>query len=343
MTPRRAELSFDSLFVAKYGGTHWSVAAMNYLCRRGLSALSILLLCFLAVAQGPEGSINGDGVRLRSGPSTEANIVATLSRGERVMVEKILPGQPWAKIYSSARRDGGWIHTDFLKMDAAPAGTETPEPAFADVVRDLAEARITEHFPEGRAVRLMAEGQTRVYRGVTGINFSEMNECSGSDVPYTRVDLSLGQDLSVDPILAIVGGGALAPLRMAELTDAAAVASLQALADTVTPEEGEPFHADKAKAYEVAVKEGTVRLLLRTQTIAGTEGLSPSQCFVAAADKVARLYTGCGSLPEFFLLGDAMYCVLTHGACESDDYNKSVWRIHATGVERVYHATWFGC
>lgn len=300
---------------------------------------------FGASAQGPEGVITGEGVRVRSGPSTEANIVGTLGKGERVMVEKLLPGQPWAKVFSTARRDGGWVHTDFVKVEARPVAADAGPAAFADVSRDFAGPRITEHFAEGRAVRLIAEGQTRVYRGVTSIDFTEMNECSGEEVPYTRVDLDLGQDTSVDPVLGIVGGGEYAPLRLQEVTDAAAVASLQAQADKVPApaEDGGPFKADHVKAYEVSGKEGAVRLLLRTQTIAEAESLSPSQCLVIAGDKASLLYTGCGSLPEFFQLGDAVYCMLMHGGCETDEYNKSVYRISASGIERVYHATWFGC
>ncbi len=308
--------------------------------------LACLFFCLtVANAQGPEGLITGDGVRLRSGPSTESNVVKVLNKGQRVQVERVISGEPWARVYLPDLFARGWVHTDFLKRDSWPSEAKPTPLLFGDVNlwRDLP-LKVAASFPEGQVVRVLTEGQSRCYLGLASFQGSERNECSGADIPLTFVDMEPGVDINVDPILAFVGGGAYKRLSLSDLPEGEAMTTLQAkvAANKSDDERLNDFRGDKARAYAVPTEAPKINLIVEEQVDADAPFAS-AKFVLISNEHIMQIYVGCAALPEFFQLGDEVYCTFTHGQCESDDYNKSVYRLGKDAIALVYHSDWFGC
>jgi hypothetical protein len=77
-------------------------------------------------AQGDVYEVISDGVRLRSGPSTGTQVLATLARGTRVTM--IHRGNEWSQVRQQNRT--GYIATAFLRrVNPAPGPAPAPSPA----------------------------------------------------------------------------------------------------------------------------------------------------------------------------------------------------------------------
>ncbi len=308
--------------------------------------LACSLLCaILANAQNPEGVITGDGVRMRSGPSTESNVLAVLTKGQRVQVERVLSSEPWARVYQQSNLSRGWVHTDFLKRDPWPIETKPAALDFADVLAwGGLPLQVAGTFPEGKVVRVLTEGQSRVFHGRSTFQGSERNECSGSDIPLTFIDMEPGVDFNLDPILAFVGGGEYKRLGLNDMPQGEALDALRAKVqeDKSNDENLQDFRTDKTRAYTVQTDAPKIHLIVEEQIDAGAPFASSKYVFIAD-EHIKQIYTGCATLPEFFQLGDDIYCMFKHGQCESDDYNKSVYHLGKDAISLVYHSNWFGC
>ena len=342
-------------------------------------AMVLLMVC---MAQADDiREITGDGVRLRSGPSTETEILNAMDKGTRVGVLETLPDKPWAKVFLVETRQEGWVHTDYVSAPApAPATEAMPEPApilepidpvwppakaedprpavresaspgaptFADVSHwDPAGWQILVPVPPGTPVRFLSEEQAHVYTGTARAQTVYENECAGGSYPSSQIELDPGQDTIADPILGIVGGGNLEPLSYEAVTDPGRIQWFTDLvgknsdAKAAFAERGTP-----SSTTVYGVKAESVRAALVVYEYTNDLGgyvVSLRYFAFVAGNRVYFRYAGCPTLPEFFLLGDNVYSVFNFGDCESDDYNKMVLEISEDGIREVYHSNAFGC
>jgi hypothetical protein len=215
--------------------------------------------------------ITGDGVRLRSGPSTAAAILNGMDKGTPIRVLEVLPDEPWAKVQLTATGQEGWVHTDYVSappQEPAPSLDLLPEPVpllepiappmepiapppattppappaavageggrvtFADVSHwDAAGWELMDALPPSTPIRFVTAGQTVIYTGATRDQGVYENLCAGITLQTTRVSLEPGQGITADPILGIAGGGELAALPLREVSDPARTAWFTDLVD----------------------------------------------------------------------------------------------------------------
>lgn len=314
------------------------------------------LLLFAILGQAPatraeEGGevrvITGDAVRLRSGPSTETNIVTKMDKGTRVLVLQILPNEPWAKVILLEGNAQGWVHTDYLSAPAAPRAAGPARQPFADVVTwDEKGWAVLGPYPRGTPVRLLSEGMVRVYAGEATETSRYDNECSGHEEPMTYVTLDPGQDTSIPPILGVVGAAAVTPVRARELPGGGEMTELDAriLGHPACAGLKARGAADAVRAYEVV--SGGVKLYHAAYEFVSRDGdyVTRTQWLVfLVGNHVLCFNAGCAEIPEFFEVDGKSHAVFTHGDCNSGDYNKVVLSFGEDGIRVAYHSSAFAC
>lgn len=385
--------------------------------QRRICALMLIVVWALAAQGSDDREITGNGVRLRSGPSTDSAILHGMSKGTAVRVLEVLPDKPWAKVRLTATGQEGWVHTDFVSAPPAPVSPSALEPApalepvpapepapevepvpepapepvpmlepiapptarvepdtfappsappageappvspgpggggrivFADVSHwDAAGWELMDDLAPNMPVRFITAGQTVIYTGNTREQGVYENLCAGLTVQTTRVALDPGQGITADPILGISGGGELAALSLREVRDPGRVASYTRLVDASSAarsglaERGTPT---AVRAYEVENDLVKAALVVYEYTRDLGGYIVTERCFAFTAGQQVRfLNAGCPGLPEFFRLGTTVYSVFTFGECESDDYNKLVLEVGASGIHDAYYSNAFGC
>jgi len=207
-------------------------------------------------AEDLTATVKADLLRVRSAPSTNAEIVANLPTGASVqIIDSPKDAYPWVKIRIPSGGVTGWVHGDYLIFGN---GGQTPVNKnglqFARIsiwTGDPRSARLAEpgkpepckfygvhgRFSVGTSFSVLAKDQERIF-AATAKQTINVEFFPGTDPrPVTEVVFDGEGCRNVEPFLAVIGSNIdYKPLRLAEVMDSGQVAELTARVTREVPD-----------------------------------------------------------------------------------------------------------
>jgi|GEM_PF-2838662 len=231
-----------------------------------VNCIAVMFLAFhgfvyaASVTADKDAVVKADALRVRSAPSTDAEILAKIPQNAVVRVVEAPPSMaPWVRIRIPDSKGTGWVHGDYL----APVGKGVEK---QDDVNDIVFARVSVWHGDPRDLYQEAGSDERIRRTFYGVHGrfaagtpftvlvrNQRHTFSASakqtlDVPFMDYEYKLPvteivfEDKNIfpeeTPFLAVVGVASIQnyePIHLTEITDQANIAELEKKAASEAP------------------------------------------------------------------------------------------------------------
>ena len=325
-----------------------------------------------ALTAGSIAVVKADTLRVRSAPSTSAEIVGKIPMGAEVqIVEAPAEFSPWVRVRIPSGSGTGWVHGDYLVAggnDANPATVGDRTFARITVWNDdprqdgkratpgtPAEAAfygVHGRFPEGTPFTLLARGETQPMSATAKRTIAIKYQDEIPPWPVTEVELSNSSGQVKDFYLGIVGNSVnCGPIQMKEMSNPEDIRKLDARVTASLPDfERMPYDYPytgfsvsdmRTSAVSLVIADAPAFLVwYKTPPLAGDSTfLQPTSCHTAVLVwKGPAIWCSpdCGKGVEFFWVDDKYYYVREYECCDNGIEFIEVNEIRLDGKRMVY-------